>query len=324
MEITYNSHDFPLHYGNNFQGSNQLEFTVQELMWAAITVGRANFIDVLQHGTYSKYEVLYRASILFANLALDDDTLFKSSAYEHLDPSEKSAVSYFLGLTFTKLLSSKLLNIPWLLHIDVYRAQFERDGHAFRFGSSRIRPDLIGLDNKRAWVVMESKGRTNTMEKTLINHAKNQTRNLRKIGVDYPNLRVAVVTHFNSGRLRVDWADPEKFNEDYFDIKTDLTEYIKNYYKLIFNILSNDKTEEFNGYITHEFSDINIIIGLQRDIFNIYKKNELSKITSSEITIFEKPPKFNNYNFFAGQDGVLIGLGDNWLDTLKNNKKHNQ
>lgn len=324
MKITYNSHDFPAHYGINFQGSNQIDFTIQELMWSAITVGRANFIDVLRHGTYSKYEVLYRASILFANLSLADNRLSKSSAYEHLDPSEKSAVSYFLGLTFTKLLSSKLLNIPWLLHIDVYREQFERNGQAFRFGSSRVRPDLIGLDNRLSWVVMESKGRTNTMENTLIGNAKNQTRNLRRIGVDYPSLRVAVVTHFRRGNLCIDWADPEDFNADHFDIKTDLSEYIQNYYKLVFNIISSEKTEEFKGYVMHEFSDINIIIGLKKEIFDMYKKSDLSKIRASEMIIFERPLNFDEYDFFAGQDGVLIGLGDNWIDTLKNNKKYDQ
>lgn len=164
MEITYNSQNFPRRFGADFQGTHQLQFTVQELMWSAITVGRANLIDVLINGIYSEYEILYRASILVANLALNGTRLVKSSAYEYLDPSEKSAVSYFLGLTFTKLLSAKLLNIPWLLHIDVYRDQFSRNGQAFGFGSSRSRPDLIGLNNRRSWAIMESKGRTNTMD----------------------------------------------------------------------------------------------------------------------------------------------------------------
>ena len=280
MEITYNSYNFPTRFGPTFHGSNQLQFTIQELMWSAITVGRANFIDVLSNGIYSEYEILYRASILVANIAQRGTFLVKSSAYEHLDPSEKGAVSYFLGLTFTKLLSAKLLNIPWLLHIDIYRNQFYSNGQAFRFGSSRSRPDLIGLDNQRLWSIMESKGRTNNMQASLLASAKNQTRNLRRIGSEYPSLRVAVVTHFTNGQLKVDWSDPEGYNEDCFDIETNSEEFLANYYKVIFNILANNdnSTKEFGGFVTYTFNAINLTIGLDRNIFEAYKRQNLKAI----------------------------------------------
>jgi hypothetical protein len=327
MQINYNSHNFdPNKFGAQFQGLNQLDFTVQELMWSAITVGRANFIDVLSHGIYSEYEILYRASILVANIAENGPTLVKSSAYEHLDPSEKSAVSYFLGLTFTKLLSAKLLNIPWLLHIDVYRDQFTRNGQAFGFGSSRSRPDLIGLDNYRRWTIIECKGRANTLEATLIASAKNQTRNLRRIGTDLPSLRVAVVTHFTNGQLTVDWADPEGYNNNYFDIKTDTEEYLAKYYKVIFNILASkhNSTKEFSGFITYTFDAINLTIGLDRKIFDAYKTKSLKEIQPSRILNLERFRAIADQDFFAGIDGVVVGLGSNWRDLIRANKKYNE
>lgn len=326
MQINYNSQNFdPEKYGEQFQDNNQLDFTVQELMWSAITVGRANFIDVLSNGIYSEYEILYRASIVFANIAQNGVTLVKSSAYENLDPSEKGAVSYFLGLTFTKLLSAKLLNIPWLLHIDVYREQFTRNGQAFGFGSSRSRPDLIGLDNLRRWIVIESKGRTNSMRGNVLEEAKNQTKKLRKIGTEDPELRVAVVTHFTNGQLIVDWSDPEGFNEDYFDIQTDTEEYLANYYKLIFNILSskNNDTKEFNGFITYTFDNINLTIGLDRKIFNAYKTLNLKTIVHINIFKPEQLSSIEDQDFFVGIDGIVVGLGSNWRELIKTNKKFN-
>lgn len=324
MEIRYTSQNFSPHLGNLFQGVNQLDFTVQELMWSAITVGRANFIDVLQHGVYSEYEILYRASILFANLALDGNNLIKSSAYDHLDPSEKSAVSYFLGLTFSKLLSNRLLNIPWLLHIDVYRDQFERNGQAYGFGSSRVRPDLIGMDNRRRWVVMEAKGRTNRMENGVLTRAKNQTRNLRRIGIDYPNLRVALVSHFNNGRLVVDWADPEEYNDVYFDLETDNEEFLMNYYKLIFNILSTNDSTEFGEYVTFTLKDINITLGLEKKIFEAYRIQSIKEVRPTEMLSFEQFSEISDQEFFAGKDGVVVGLGGNWQDLIQSNKKYNE
>ncbi len=321
MEINYNSRNFPNHLGPLFRGNNNIIFSPQELFWSAITVGRANFIDVISNGIYSEYEILYRASIIAANIAQTGSILVKSSAYNSLDPSEKGAVSYFLGLTFCKLLSNKLLKIPWLLHIDVYRNQFTRAGQAFGYGSSRVRPDMIGLDTRRRWTVMESKGRTNTFTQELLVHAKNQTRNLRKIGTDYPNLRVAVVTHFTNGPLTVDWEDPEGYNDDYFDLDTTADDYLLNYYKLIVSILSNNQTIEIAGFTLYTFTNISLTVGLDSRILEAYNSGKFSNIRAFETTQSQQFTELPNQNFYAGPDGIIVGLGSNWQAIILSNEK---
>ncbi len=319
MKVTYNSHSFPNGFGRKFQGSNDLNFSVEELMWAAITVGRANFIDVISNGIYSQYEILYRASILVANLTQHRGNLIKSSAYDHLDPSEKSAVSYFFGLTFSKLISEKLLNIPWLLHIDVYREQFLRGGQAFGFGSSKSRPDLIGLDIRRNWIVIESKGRTNVMPNHLLNSAKLQTQNLRSIGGVSPNLRVAIVSHFKKGILTIDWADPIGSNDESFELKTNEKEFLKEYYRIVYNILeSNEKdVQESQGFLIYTFKSINLTIGLNKKTFNAYRQNNIANITAKND--FQGNHYINNQEVFIGSDGILVGIGKNWKELF--NKK---
>jgi hypothetical protein len=79
IRIPYHSRDFGGHLPN---GAHTLIVWPEQLLWAAATVGRANFIDVL-------------------------------------DPTEKGAVSYNLGLVVSKLFSEMLLGVPWLLHLDV-------------------------------------------------------------------------------------------------------------------------------------------------------------------------------------------------------------
>lgn len=314
MKVTYNSHNFPNTYGRKFQGSNNLNFSVHELMWAAITVGRANFIDVISNGIYSQYEILYRASILVANLTQYRGNLVKSSAYNHLDPSEKSAVSYFFGLTFSKLISEKLLYIPWLLHIDVYRDQFLRGGQAFGFGSSQSRPDLIGLDLGRDWVVIESKGRTNSMPAHLLSKAKAQTQNLRSIGGVPPNLRVAIVSHFKKGILTIDWADPVGSNDESFELKTDIKQFLMEYYRIVFNILdSNEKdVQESQGYLIYTFESIDLTIGLDKKTFNAYKTDNIDNITLKND--YQGSHNINNQDVFIGSDGILVGIGKNWVE----------
>src|SRR5262245_10696002 len=122
--VAYRSESFPPHLGPSFQGVGRCRFTWDDLLWAAITVGRKNRFDVLRHGQHSWWEIFYRAAMLRANLKeTPRGLLARTEAFKALDPSEKSAVSYFFGLTFSKLLAAKCLNVPWLMHLEVYKNQ---------------------------------------------------------------------------------------------------------------------------------------------------------------------------------------------------------
>ena len=75
----------------------QIPVSWAEVVHAAITVGRANRDAVFRHGLYSTYEMLYRASMIYANLRARRERITATSAFRALDPSEKSAVTYSLG-----------------------------------------------------------------------------------------------------------------------------------------------------------------------------------------------------------------------------------
>ena len=120
--LTYYAKNFPASYGALLSGTNSLNFGWPELLWAAISVGRGELLHLLRHGAFSEFEMAYRAAILFANLReTGSGDLERSAAYRGLDPSEKGAISYFMGLTVAKLFADRLLNVPWLMHLDVYR-----------------------------------------------------------------------------------------------------------------------------------------------------------------------------------------------------------
>src|SRR5687767_4042942 len=120
-KLHYNATNFPAALGASLKGSKTVSFPWEELVWAAISVGRAELFHILRHGPFSAFEIIYRAAIVYANLReTGTGELARSKAYEGLDPSEKGAISYFMGLTLAKLLSEKLLDVPWLMHLDVY------------------------------------------------------------------------------------------------------------------------------------------------------------------------------------------------------------
>ena len=78
---------------------------------------------MVAHGESSLYEAIYRLLIVRANLKEAGGYLEKTNSFKGLDPSEKGAVSYFLGLASAKLFSARLLGVPYLMHLAVYQTQ---------------------------------------------------------------------------------------------------------------------------------------------------------------------------------------------------------
>ena len=98
------------------------------ILWSAVTIGRPNLHYVFQHGRASRYEALFRLSLV--RMALEQvgpqgRRLRRTEALKTLDPTEKGAVNYFLGMVFCKLFAHRLLDTPWLLHLECFSPSIE-------------------------------------------------------------------------------------------------------------------------------------------------------------------------------------------------------
>jgi hypothetical protein len=103
---------------------HRLSVTWNEILWAAITVGRPDLYHVFEHGDGSLYEAIFRWSLMRMSLEQRGPVgtrLYRTDAFKHLDPTEKGAIGYFLGLVVCKLFAAKRLDSPWTLHLDVWR-----------------------------------------------------------------------------------------------------------------------------------------------------------------------------------------------------------
>ena len=211
MRIEYESEDFPVP-GPVPNGAAALTATWDDLLWAAITVGRPNRYYVLRGGVSSLYELIFRASAV--RLAIEQRSpngwrLWRTPAARNLDPSEKGALNYFLGLTMCKLFAEKLLGAPWLLHLDVFR-QFLNPA----FLSGRSRPDLVGLTLNGEWVAMESKGRVSPPSATDRDRAKIQAGRIVTIAGSPVQWNIAGFAYFRNESLRFHWRDPKGGSEE--------------------------------------------------------------------------------------------------------------
>ncbi len=320
MFIPYSSDKFPGHLGVNFQGQNTLACTWTDINWAAVTVGKANWSHVTQFGIYSIFERIYRTYLNYSNLTQSNNNhISHSNAFNFLDPSEKGAFSYFLGLTSAKLMAEKYLNIPWLMHLDVYRNQLNPV-----LTSGKAKPDLVGYDINGNWITIEAKGRSGRFDSKIFNKAKNQAKNLVRIAGNPLLLQIALECHFQRGFLEICWEDPEDSSMEGYELDISLNDFLSDYYnpfiKLVhvkkhYSKIININDNEFE-FIIVNFKDIDIKIGIYNELID--HNYSSIKDNAKQFMAYSK----KNENSKIGIDGVFIELGNSWIEEKMKKEPH--
>lgn len=204
FRIPYKSVDFP---SGTVASEGELEADWGDLIWAALTIGRPNICHALAHGEASIYEALFRLSLL--RMAVEQRPgkayLFRTRVFSELDPTEKGAVSYFLGMAVCKLFAYQKLGTPWLLHLDVFRHQLDPI-----IVGGRSRPDLVGQNHHSGnWQAFECKGRSTMPSAEEQRKAKKQAQRLIKVNGADCDLHVGAITYFLREKLEFYWWDPK-------------------------------------------------------------------------------------------------------------------
>jgi hypothetical protein len=151
------------------------------------------------------YEALFRWSLVRMALEQSGPTgyrLRRTTAAKTLDPSEKGAVNYFLGLAVCKLFAAKLIDAPWLMHLDVFRPDLNP------LLTGRSRPDLVGACRTGGWAVLECKGRISMPDNEAKRKAKEQAQRLVSINGSIPSFHIGGIAYFRSDVLTFFWRDP--------------------------------------------------------------------------------------------------------------------
>lgn len=205
LRIDYESEGFPV--GSPVSnGPAVLQTNWNELLWAALTVGRPNRQYVFRHGNASMYEAIFRLSLV--RMALEQRgpyayRLRRTNAAKTLDPTEKGAVNYFLGMAFCKLFCARVLNVWLLVHLDVFRPMLNIAL------AGRSRPDLVGQTVNGEWLAIESKGRISTPYAKAKNKAKEQAERVISIDDTAPTFHIGAISYFRNDVVRFFWRDPK-------------------------------------------------------------------------------------------------------------------
>lgn len=204
--IEYDHQGFPS--GTLPPYERRLDVSWGELLWAAITVGRPDLYHVFQHGDSSLYEAIFRWSMIRMALEQRGATgtrLSRTTAFKCMDPTEKGAVNYFLGLVICKLFATKRLDAPWTLHLDIWRNILTP-----RLVSGRSRPDMVAQSASSVdWYAFECKGRASAPSAPEKRKAKDQAARIVSVGGINCALHVGAITYYRNDTLQFYWQDPE-------------------------------------------------------------------------------------------------------------------
>lgn len=154
-----------------------------------------------------------------------------------MDPSEQSAVSYFLGLTVSKLAVWNLSDVRTPVHLDIYEPMV---------GIPRMRgerPDMVGLSYAlNGWVVIEAKGRVRRPSPAARIKAKAQAQRQLPLPIV---MRVAVFSWFNNQVLSVEVDDsPAKGKGGHFENEESFRHRLsalRIYYEPLLNFIGRDR-----------------------------------------------------------------------------------
>lgn len=260
--LHYNAQGFPPGSPSGLSGWHYFRPTWNDIVWAAVSVGKNGLFDLFAYGPFSLDEIRFRAYMVWACLQQQGSSeVARSSAYDGLDPSEKGAVSFFLGMAFAKLAAEFLLDVPWLIHLEKLR----RIHPVILAGRSR--PDLAGRTASGDWVVVEAKGRTNSYSQAVMGTAKTQSRQLLSIDGIAPTLRVASQAYF-SPLLEMRVRDPNPDDKGY-DLDITLSQFLGLYYEPFTRIpdqLTRIQHIEDQPYVFMDYKDLEVSIGIHKDL----------------------------------------------------------
>lgn len=274
-----------------------------------MTMGKPGVAFLLAHGWHSISDLVVRSHTVYANLCENGRFIEKSTLYAGLDPTEKSGVSYFMGMLAAKVIGHRLLNVPWFFHLSMLNSL---GGTATLKGNSE--PDLIGLRSNREWIVAEAKGRTWGHSKSAMEAAKKQTRQLRKINGQYPSLRVAVQASFST-KLRWAIEDPDEFDDNARDLQFDVENVLGMYYSASLSAIEQGEERAIGNrrFIVRELPEIGVTIGIDREAVVRLEERTMSQAPHSFVEAAEF--QLHQQEFVIFPDGLAIALDDRWSES---------
>lgn len=212
-----------------------LTVTDGELLHAIVACGIPSERLWPEYPGKRRAELNHRLSLVEYSLDARGEYLRKSSRILDLDESERGLVSYYLGMYITKLVSSKVYGIDYL--VPVQSIQRESGKESLRFRGKR-RTDLIGCrrgEEGESYSVWAAKGRSNNSVSALEEGCRDAGEILSVNG-KIPYRSDSCMTYYGSKCLAVRIKKAMKAAEG-LEFSFSRTAYLRAYYDTVFGLI---------------------------------------------------------------------------------------
>lgn len=307
VEIT--TVNFPTPWPN---GTFPINVSSHDVCKAAAEVGATSAVFGTPSRTWREF--LWRVNMILSSLDQTSGGWEQNFSYKRLDPSEKSGVSYYLGMVLSAIIAEKLWNTPHLVHVDaVLKILGKKIGNVQR-------PDLVGYRqgataNSLGRLLLEAKGRTNGFDPSPVSKAIAQLSSappevLQLVGSNAP--RIASLSYFENGHWSGYMVDPpgapveSLYSDDEFQTLVDTT-YCWPFMEII-KACPGDRSQTSERH-TVLMPEMNMKISMPSHIFERLK--ELSPLAESDswqelwANISRNPPTFAPVTAGGGKRGLV-------------------
>lgn len=294
----------------------ELEFSNKELLHAVITCGMPVQRMTAAYFSKKKLELTYKLFLVETALDTEGDRIKKAKRIAYLDSSEKSVMSYYIGMFFTKLISKRIYGTDYLTHLNLIH---KAEGEGFiDFFDSEWRPDMVGFQpEKSVWSVWEAKGGSNRREQALKKGCQ-QAAAIGTINGTGPDPAAVCMTYYDHsflcGVLRELQKGEAKNRENVQFMEAD---FYRAYYKPVCQLFMEQGTRlHFQGQNAEislsvpyfpekeqEEEERRIHVGMSRKLLFCLMENDYQTLAEKRSAFMENTcPK----GAFAGSDGIYI------------------
>lgn len=303
--------------GCHYSTERHLNFTREELLHAAWTSGHEQAFFEQQGLSAMHHYCQWKAAAVEMSIreVTDGPDSFWGATpmLGAMDPSERQGASYHLGLMMSTAWARRRYNIPWLLHLDLYR---EANEVIMRHDAGKSRPDLIGRDTQGRWAVFEAKGRKGYPGIQSKKDAKKQAMRVQTVAHEDPAHRLAVFAHFGpepdniGGRCHLQClvidppGDPKHPQPMKFNFITH-ENFFQRYYQPWLNLFGSWSSSSNDGILWAPLSNSKMEIGLIAELADAVRRQDWNNIP--KIASF--PDRANRlieeFGYWAG-DGLIV------------------
>ena len=292
----------------------ELEFSNRELIHAVITCGMPVQRLTAVYPEKRRLEVLYKLFLVETALEAEGDRLKKAKKTAYLDSSEKSVISYYMGMFFTKMISGRLYGTDYLTQMNLIRRPEKED--FIDFFASEWRPEMIGhRSGAEKWSVWETKGGSNRREQALKKGAQ-QLEAIGTVNGAEPESGIVCMTYYDHGYLCGILREPQGDTAGE-QIVFAQEEFYRAYYKPVCELfLDKESGLRFNGsnaeiavtvpYFSEkheEPEERKIRIGTSRKLLQALMEENYS--LASELAKEQKQEECPD-GVYLGADGIYI------------------